>query len=90
MRDGLLAIGYNGCHAGKSYELFLAAEATAVWSRDDWATANQLDTAREDGPQPLVCRFSNRGLGCQLRDQVHFFWKRDQPWLGENFQMSVL
>jgi len=34
---------------GKILRTVLAAEATVVWLRDNWATANRLDTARKDG-----------------------------------------
>jgi hypothetical protein len=64
--------------------------ATVVWSRDDWATANRLDTAREGRLNPWFADFPTAGLAINSVIKFTFFWKRDQRWQGENFQMSDL
>ena len=75
---------------GKILRIVLAAEATVVWSRDDWATANQLDTAHEDGLNLWFADFPTADWAINSVIKFTFFWKCDQRWQGENFQVSVL
>ena len=75
---------------GKILQIVLAAEATILWSRDDWATANQLDAAHEDGLNLWFADFPTADWAVNSVIKFTFFWKRDQRWQGENFQVSVL
>src|SRR5947207_1114292 len=75
---------------GKILRILLAAEATVVWSTDDWARTNRTDTIHESG---LNLWFADFPTAEWVRGSViafTCFWKRDQRWEGRNWQVSVL
>ena len=74
---------------GKLLRLIVAADATIVWSADNWASTNQVDTTHisalnvwfadlptEDCPDGSVIEFT-------------FFWKEAQRWEGRNYSVTV-
>ena len=74
---------------GKILRIILAAEATIVWSRSDWAKTNESGTSHESGLNlwftdlPTVEWPSGSVLAFAL------FWKRDQRWESRNWQVNV-
>ena len=73
---------------GKILRLIVAADATVVWSADDWASTNRADTTHisalnvwfadlptEDCPDGSVIEFT-------------FFWKEAQRWEGRNYSVA--
>ena len=74
---------------GKILRIILAAEATVVWSNDDWAHTNRSDTTLESD---LNLSFADFPTAEWLAGSVFTFtcfWKQDQRWEGQNWQVSV-
>src|SRR5437764_2379668 len=75
---------------GKILRIILSAEATIVWSTDDWARDNQSDTTHESGLNLWFADFATAELAVGSVISFTCFWKRDQRWEGRNWQVSVL
>jgi glucoamylase len=74
---------------GKILRIILAADATIVWSRSDWAKTNESGTSHESG---LNLWFTDLPtvewpFGSVLAFTL--FWKRDQRWENRNWQVNV-
>src|SRR6266700_3485999 len=74
---------------GKILRIILAAEATIVWSTDDWARTNQSDTTHESGLNLWFADFPTAEWPAGSVFTFTSFWKRDQRWEGRNWQVSV-
>jgi len=74
---------------GKILRIILAAEATIVWSTDDWTHTNRTDTAHEGGLNLWFADFPTADWAMNSVISFTFFWKRDQRWEGRNWQVSV-
>ena len=68
----------------------LAAEATIVWSTDDWTHTNQLDTTHESGLNLWFADFPTDEWPAGSVFEFTFLWKRDQRSQGRNWQVSIL
>jgi glucoamylase len=75
---------------GKILRIILAAEATIVWSTDDWMHTNQSDTIHESNLNLWFADFPTAKWAEGSVMTFTCFWKRDQRWQGENWQVSVL
>jgi glucoamylase len=74
---------------GKILRIILAAEATVVWSIDEWSRTNESHTAHRN---ELDLWFSDFPTVEWPRDSVFAFtlsWKRDQRWENRNWQVGV-
>jgi hypothetical protein len=65
---------------GKILRILLAAEATTVWSTDDWARTNRSDTTYESGLNLWFADFPTAELTGGSVIAFTCFWKRDQRW----------
>ncbi len=74
---------------GKILRILLAAEATIVWSTDDWARTNRTDTIHESGLNLWFADFPTAELPVGSVIAFTCFWKRDQRWEGRNWQVNV-
>ncbi len=74
---------------GKILRIILAAEATIVWSTDDWARTNRSDTTHESGLNLWFADFPTAELPEGSVFTFTSFWKRDQRWEGRNWQVSL-
>ena len=75
---------------GKILRIILAAEATIVWSTDDWARTNRLDTAHLSELNLWFADFPSAEWLAGSVFTFTCFWKHDQRWEGRNWQVSVL
>ncbi len=75
---------------GKILRILLAAEATIVWSTDDWARTNRTDTIHESGLNLWFADFPTAEWAGGSVIAFTCFWKRDQRWEGRNWQVNVL
>jgi len=75
---------------GKILRIILAAEATVVWSTDAWTRTNRTDTIHESGLNLWFADFPTAELSVGSVIAFTCFWKRDQRWQGQNWQVSVL
>ncbi len=75
---------------GKILRIILAAQATVVWSTDERARTNLLDTVHESR---LNLWFADLPTADWLGGSVltfTFFWKRDERWEGRDWQVKIL
>ena len=75
---------------GKILRIILPAEATIVWSTDNWTRTNQSDTTHESGLNLWFADFPTAEWPGDCVMTFTCFWKRDQRWQGRNWQVSVL
>jgi glucoamylase len=75
---------------GKILRIILAAEATIVWSTDDWVHTNNSDATHESGLNVWFTDFPTAEWAVGSTITFTCFWKRDQRWQGQNWQVSVL
>ena len=74
---------------GKILRIILAAEATIVWSTDNWARTSKSETTYKDG---LNLWFADFPTAEWPRDSLlafTFFWKGDQRWEDRNWQVKI-
>jgi glucoamylase len=74
---------------GKILRIILAEEATIVWSTDGRVSTNQSDTTHESGLNLWFADFPTAELPVGSVISFTCFWKRDQRWEGQNWQVSV-
>jgi glucoamylase len=74
---------------GKILRIILAMEATIVWSVNQWADTNKLDTA---GINPLdlwFADFPTKTMPAGSVIEFTFFWKKDRRWEDRNYSVAV-
>jgi glucoamylase len=74
---------------GKILRLIVAAEATIVWSADQWAKTNRSEATAVG---PLDLWFADLPTGKAPAGAVvefTFFWKETQRWEGRNYSVTV-
>jgi hypothetical protein len=74
---------------GKILRIMLPAEATIVWSTDDWARTNKAKTANEGGLNLWIVDFPTEDWPVGTRFTFTCFWQRDQRWQGQNWRVEV-
>ena len=74
---------------GKILRIIIDADATIVWSADEWAT-----NTRTDAPKETVLNLwfadlptSDQKAGSVI--QFTFFWNNDQKWDGKNYEIKI-
>jgi glucoamylase len=75
---------------GKILRIILAADATILWSTDDWARTHSSDTIHEGDLNLWFADFPTEEWSAGSVFEFTFFWKRDQRWQDRNWQVSVL
>jgi glucoamylase len=75
---------------GKILRIILAAEASIVWSIDDWARTNHSDTTHETELNVWFADFPTAHWPGPCVMAFTLFWQRDQRWEGRNWQVAVL
>ena len=74
---------------GKILRIILAAEATVVWSTNNWTHTNRSETTRESGLGLWFADFPTNEWPAGSVFTFTCFWKRDQRWEGRDWQVSV-
>src|SRR5947207_2204375 len=74
---------------GKIFRIILAAEATIVWSTDEWARTNESDTRHESKLNLWFADFPTAEWPQRSVLTFTLFWKRDQRWEGRTWQVDV-
>ena len=75
---------------GKILRIILAAEATIVWSTDNWASTNQSQTIHQSELDLWFADFPTADIPPGSVLTFTLFWKRDQRWEDRNWQINVL
>ena len=74
---------------GKILRIVLAAEATVVWSIDEWARRNESQTKQQSELNLWFADFPTAEWPVGSTFAFTFFWKSDQRWEGRNWQITI-
>jgi glucoamylase len=75
---------------GKILRIILAAEATVLWSTDGWGHSNKSETTHENGLNLWFADFPSAEWPHGSALTFTCFWKSEQRWQGQNWQVNVL
>jgi glucoamylase len=75
---------------GRILRIIVAAEATIVWSIDDWARTNELDTIQQEELNLWFADFPSAQWAAVSVFAFTLLWKRDQRWENRTWQVSIL
>jgi len=75
---------------GKILRIIVAAEATILWSTNDWARTQRLETSHESELNLWFADFPTAEWPQGSAFAFTFFWKPDQRWEGRNWQVNIL
>jgi glucoamylase len=75
---------------GKILRIILAEEATVVWSTDNWTRTNKSQMAHQDELNLWFADFATADWPGGSIFTFTFFWKREQPWEGRDWQVKIL
>jgi glucoamylase len=75
---------------GKILRILLAAEATIVWTRDDWTQRNESNMTHQDELNLWFADFPTADWPIRSAFAFSFFWKGDQRWEDRNWQVNIL
>jgi glucoamylase len=75
---------------GKILRIILAAEATVVWSIDEWARRNESETKQQSDLNLWFADFPTAEWPVSSTLAFTFFWKRDQRWESHDWQVMIL
>lgn len=74
---------------GQTLRIITAAEATIVWTADQWETTNQTNTVECGGLNLWFADLPTAELPSTSTVQFTFFWKAAQHWEGGNWQVGI-
>jgi glucoamylase len=74
---------------GKTLRIIVAAEATIVWSDDQWANTHNSETIRVALPNLWFADLPTDKLPDGSVIEFTFLWKEAQRWEGRNFSVAV-
>jgi glucoamylase len=74
---------------GKILRIILAAEATIVWSDDDWKSTKKSDASSIGALDLWFADFPTKTLPTSFVIEFTFFWKNEQRWEGSNYSIAV-
>ena len=74
---------------GKILRIVLAAEATIVWSPDGWKHTSRFDTIHQSELNLWFADFPTAEWSIGSAITFTLFWKADERWEGQNWQVSV-
>ena len=75
---------------GKILRIILDAEATIVWSTDNWARTNKSQIIHQDGLNLWFADFPTTDWTVGSVFAFTLFWSSEQRWEKRNWQISVL
>ena len=75
---------------GKILRIILDADATIVWSTDNWAHTNKAETIHQDGLNLWSADFPTADTPSGSAFTFTLFWERDQRWEDRKWQINVL
>ncbi|HTC77695.1 MAG TPA: glycoside hydrolase family 15 protein, partial [Terriglobales bacterium] len=74
----------------KILRIILAAEATVIWSTDNWTRTNESDTTHQDELNLWFADFPTAEWPSRSMFAFALFWKRDQRWENRAWRISIL
>jgi glucoamylase len=74
---------------GRILRLIVAANATIVWSANDWASTNNVDTTNNSTLNLWFADLPTEKCSGGAVIEFTFFWKQDQRWEDRNYSVAV-
>lgn len=74
---------------GKILRIIVTAEATIVWSADNWASTNNVDTDYDGALNLWFADLPTHNCRAEVVIEFTFFWKQDQRWERRNYSVVV-
>jgi glucoamylase len=74
---------------GKILRLIVAAEATIVWSADNWTSTNKMETTPVSALNVWFADLTTAKCPDGSVIEFTFFWKDGQRWEGKNYSVAV-
>ena len=74
---------------GKILRIIVSADAAIVWSFNDWASTNRVDTANNSALNLWFADLPTEKCAGGLAIEFTFFWKEAQCWEGRNYSVAV-
>jgi glucoamylase len=74
----------------KILRIILAAEASVVWSTDDWARTNESQMTQQKELNLWFADFPTTEWPSDSVFAFTIFWKRDQRWENRNWEVSIV
>ncbi len=75
---------------GKILRIILAAEATVVWSTDNWARTNKSQTTHQNELDLWFADFPTADWASASVFAFTLFWQAEQRWEKRNWQIDIL
>ena len=73
----------------KILRIIVAADATIIWSADDWASPGRLETAHDSALHLSFADIPTENCAGGSAIEFTFFWKEAKCWEGRNYQVAV-
>ena len=74
---------------GKILRLIVVAEATILWSVDNWTSTNKADATHISSLNVWFADLPTAKCPDSSAIEFTFFWKKDQRWEGKNHSVAV-
>jgi len=74
---------------GKILRLIVAAEATIVWSADNWTSTNKMETTPVSALNVWFADLPTTKCLVGSVIEFTFFWKKNQRWEDKNYSVAV-
>jgi glucoamylase len=75
---------------GKVLRIILVADATVVWSIDNWARTNESETSHQNELNLWFADFPTREWSSDSVFAFTLFWKPDQRWENRTWRIALL
>ena len=73
----------------KILRIIVAADATIVWSANDWASTNKADATPISALNVWFADLPTEGCADGSVIEFTFFWKEAHHWEGRNYSVAV-
>ena len=73
---------------GKTLRIVVAAEATIVWTTDDWVSTHRVEATPNRALAVWFADLPTENLVCHSVVEFTFFWSAAQRWEGKNFSVA--
>ncbi len=75
--------------ARKTLRVILAAQATIVWTEDNWGTKNSVEMTHNESFDLWFADVATSKLPSGTMVEFTFFWPADQRWENRNWQVAI-
>jgi glucoamylase len=75
---------------GKILRIIVAAEASIVWSANNWVITNSVDTTNTSTLNLWFADLPTENCPDGAMIEFTLFWKQDKRWEGRNYSVAVI